>query len=307
MKKLVVCLAVLAMASLAHAGELTDDFEGYGQEFLGHALADSEQLDIVGKRGWVESAVDNSTGYDARVTGNWGGPHAGPGTTGIDALVMADTGYNHVAHSIGNMSVGDQVTLMFNVHATWVFGEIWIGLDTLVDNGVSANNETAMALQFGAGGGNSISYGFYQQTSGQTLGNPPSTSGGSHSGADSSTAGSRGWWTEVRMTMLHLAPGTSTWGIDSALVETRNITAWDQAVGGNPDYAHVDGSWISLGNMNINPAGIGDGDQSDFGQTIYIGLGGEGVHMDNLVVTPEPVTMALLGMGGLTLLRRRKK
>ena len=75
----------------------------------------------------------------------------------------------------------------------------------------------------GAGAGNSISYGFYQQASGQRLGSPPATFGGNHSGPDKATAGSVGRWTELRMTMLNLG-GNSTWGIDSALVETRNIT-----------------------------------------------------------------------------------
>ena len=178
-------LAMLGMVSLVHAGAFSDDFDGYG------TLSDSQQVSIVGQNGWVGSAVDNSTDYNADVTGNWGGSHPGAGTTGVDALAMG-SGYNHIAQDIGNLSVGDQISVMFNVWGGAPFGEIWVGNNKLVDNDVSANNETAIVLQMGAGGGGSISYGFYQQASGQRLGTPSSTFGGSHSGPDKSTAGEIG-------------------------------------------------------------------------------------------------------------------
>lgn len=290
-RRVFMVLVVSGLASIAQGGAFSDDFEGYGP------LSDSQMTPISGQNGWVNSAVDGSTNYAANVTGNWGGPHSGAGTGGVDALVMADSGYNHVAHSIGDLSVGDQVSVMFNVHANWVFGEIWVGLDTLVDNAVSANNETAMVLQMGAGG-SGISYGMYQQQSGWTLGNPSQSAGGTLSGPDGLSSGELGRWTEVRMTMLNLG-GNTTWGIDSATIETRNITQWDSG--------NTTGAWVNLGNMNLNPAGIGDGDQAANSQEIFVGLGGEGVHFDNLLITPEPMTMSLLGLGALAALRRRRR
>ncbi len=79
-------------------------------------------------------------------------------------------------------------------------------------------------------------------------------------------------------------------------------------LGGNQDFAHVDGSWVSLGHMNLNPDGIGDGDQSDYNNSVYLVLGGQDVHFDNRVVIPEPTSLGLLlvGAAGLFNFRRRR-
>jgi hypothetical protein len=263
------------LGGLIAGDRYTEDFEGYGEAFLGHPLADSETLNIVGKRGWVGSAVEQVSNFDADVTGNFGGPHPGVGTTGIDALVISDATYSHVAHSIDTLNVGDQITLMFNIPAVGLFGELWVGQASMVDNAVSDNNEVAMVLQLLDGPGNAIVYGAYQQQSGWTLGNPPASFGGNMAPAGpKEQAGAIAQWTEVRMTMLNLG-GISTLGIDSALVETRNIT--------ETDTGNHDGSWIPVGTMNMNPQGIG-GDGT--GGPIYIGLGGQGAHFDNLIAGP---------------------
>ena len=102
------------------------------------------------------------------------------------------------------------------------------------------------------------------------------------------------------------------------------VVAWTDASDGDsmhPLYtesvvktgALMDSQYVSLPALNIEDLVLDPGDDLLFSirsRTNTIGFDGYNVQLlDNVTITvvPEPATLALLGLGGLALLRRRKK
>ena len=282
MKKVIAILVVLYMASLAHADAHSDDFESYA------TLPDSVSIPLLGENGWVAAPVNSSSDANNTITGGWG--FAWDSSFSHGAVTDTAT-YDHVAVNVGRMAPGDQVSVMFDLWAAGWFAELWVGGADMVDG--SDWVEQALMVQASGSGASPghIGYNLYREEGGAENIN----AGGTITVADDN-AGRVGNWTEFRLTMLDQG-GNGTWGLDSALVETRNATRTRSG-------AH-DGSWITVGTFDMHVNGIG-GLTPNADSDIYIGIGGMGANMDNLLVTPEPATMVLLALGGMAGLLRRK-
>lgn len=284
-KKVMVVLMVLGLTPLAYGDAFSDSFENFGP------LADSVGVPFLPNAPWQAAPVNSSNDSNQQAIGGWGFSwDAAPPQLPV-AIVTDDLTYDHVAVNVGRMKPGDQVSVMFDLWNSSWFAELWVGGADMVDG---ANHvEQALMVQASGSGASPghIGYNLYREEGGAENIN----AGGTLTVANDN-AGRVGHWTEFRLTMLDQG-GNSTWGLDSALVETRNAFLTKSG-------AHT-GAWFTVGTFDTHVNGIG-GMTPNADSDIYIGLGGMGANMDNLVVTPEPMTMALLGLGSLAVLRRKR-
>jgi hypothetical protein len=88
-------------------------------------------------------------------------------------------------------------------------------------------------------------------------------------------------WRKVEIEVLG---GIATWKIDGLLIAT--VDASTVALGGGN---------ILFGHSDTNAGSSADPNDTLLNVTL----------IDNVVVTPEPASLALLGLGGLAMLRRR--
>jgi hypothetical protein len=267
-----VVLAVLGLAPQAYGNLFSDDFESYlpapHVEIPSPPFA---QTPILGKGGWVASHVNSSTASNNVVRIGWGIAFPNPEPDDPIGMVTDDQTYDHVAVNVGRLQAGDQISVMFDLWATDWFAELWVGGADIVDG--TNHVEQALMVQ-GSGSGASpghIGYNLFNEEGGAENNHPSGTLT-----VPDDNAGRVGHWTEVRLTMLDLG-GISTLGLDSALVETRNALRTKNGT--------HDGSWFTVGTFDMHVAGIGGYNATNSDSDIYIGLGGMGANIDNLLVT----------------------
>lgn len=179
---------------------------------------------------------------------------------------------------------------------------------TAVWPGASPQNQVFFGVTLD--GGSSVDYRVYSSAfpTGHPEGNGVFASGGGRNGSDpyytanfpggqaapaaqvglypgqtgTTEAGEIGFqWRHVEIEVLN---GIATWKIDGVLLATID-TAGLNLSGGN----------ILLGHSDTNASSSSDPNDTLLNVTL----------IDNLVVTPEPASFALLGLGGLAMLRRR--
>jgi hypothetical protein len=89
-------------------------------------------------------------------------------------------------------------------------------------------------------------------------------------------------WRDV---VINVSGGIATWSIDGLLIATVDTSS-----------IALDGSNILFGHHDTNGSSSADPNDSLLNVTL----------IDNIVVTPEPASLALLALGGVALLRRRR-
>ncbi len=234
LKNLLLSLALLGLVSRASADDFSDDFESYG-------ATSASEIALTGQGGWLtadgvdQSPPDSSGAY----------VHEDYGVGDSDGLYFKPGApYQHLAHSVGSLAAGDQVSLSFQISHAAGFTELWIG-DNRHVTGDSAGDEVAMHVEMGVSGANMYYYNLIQDS--------PNKSQTGNIELAEGAAGQRGQWAEVRMT-LDKVGGETTWGLDTATVEARNIT--------------LDTPFQTLGSFPMNTQGIGWDD-------LYLVLGGQ--------------------------------
>ena len=200
--------------------------------------------------------------------------------------------YQHIAHSLGTLGVGDQITFQVQINHASAFAEVWVG-DNRHVSGASPADEVSMHIEMGVTGNGNYYYNLIQDSPGKSsTGNIEDLTG---------DKGALANWVEVRMTMGKVG-GNTTFGLDTATVEARNLSTGT--------------AFSTVGTFPMNTQGIGFGATGSPGDTgpLYLVLGGQSgstpsriTIFDNITVTPEPGSMLLLLAGGLALLARRRR
>jgi len=290
MKKLVTMMVVMALAGVAHADPLYEDFDTYGVENSPpgtyEAGAGVNTLPLSGLGGWVPFDEGGATD-DVIIVDAWGPQHfttyPGTGDNGLYWRSPRTTGYAGVAHAVGSLSPGDVISWTMNIPSAPPFLHFKIGSN--LGDGNSGNN-SGWLLDMGYAANNKIGY------SGMT-GNPYD-------------AGAPGSWTEVELTLgaglntvdLRARNWTRQWNGDNPATSTVTNNA-------DPSNApwNVVGTFNTAGLIPATDAWIAFAGESPNSGSAYQ----HGIAIDQVNITPEPVTMALLGLGGLAVLRRRRR
>ena len=246
--KFFTLLAVLCMAVCAYADAFSDDFDSYNPP-----LAGPPGIALAGLGGWVTGEANGTTtSAGVKIYDNWGIGNS-------DGVFLEDaSGYEHVAHSVGSLAVGDQISVLFQIPESDDYAEIWVGNAKHVDG--TPNNEVSLWAKMSIGAGNFISYDLCSDS--------PARSSFNGIQRNDNKAGYQGQLAEIRMTMM--TSGGPALGIDSAVAEARNITTGSD--------------WQYIGVLPINAQGIG-------WNNIYVLLGGKGVVFDNLNVAHSPTAV----------------
>jgi hypothetical protein len=245
-KSCFVIIAVLTLTSLAIANPFSDNFESYNPPLHGNTP-------LTGKGGWVTGEANGTTiSAGVKIYDDWGVGNS-------DAVFIEDTGYEHIAHSIGSLEVGDQVTTIFQIpYGTSGYAEVWVGDARHVDG--TPNNEISLWVKMQISTGNFISYNLCSDS--------PETTSFNGIQRNDDRAGYGGHVNEVRLTMI--TSGGPAFGIDSAVIEARNVTTGSD--------------WQYIGVLPINTQSIG-------WDNIYIVLGGRNTIFDNLSVSHSPTAV----------------
>ena len=220
---LLVALSALCCGTIARGEAFSDDFESYG-------ATPALEIPLAGQGGWLtadgldQNPPDSSGAY----------VYQGFGVGDSDGVYFKpEAPYQNIAHSVGSLAAGDQISLSFQLNHPAGFAELWVG-DNRHVTGDSAGDEVSMHIEMGISGTNMYYYNLIQDS--------PTKTGTGNIELAEGVAGRRGHWAEVRMT-LDKVGGETTWGLDTATVEARSIS--------------LDTPFQTIGSFPMNSQGIG--------------------------------------------------
>ena len=146
MKVLFAVLFVLCILSMAHADTFSDNFESYNPPPDG-----PPGIALAGQGGWVTGEANGAaTSTGVKIYDDWGIGNS-------DAIFIEAPGYEHIAHSVGTLAVGDQIRILFQIaFDSPGYGELWVGDAKHVDG--TLDNEVSLWVRMSIGPGHLISY-----------------------------------------------------------------------------------------------------------------------------------------------------
>jgi hypothetical protein len=310
-RRVFMILVVLGLASMAQGDAFFEDFSdtGVGGTFEldntglpgDHAgtawetFFGGDYTSLNGKGGWVPGDYAGGNAGQVIMIDGWGanpdtpkeGVYDGSGWVSPYFVGGVNNNFNSVAHAIpGTLSAGDEISWLMNISHASSFMDVGIGTN-LSDGG---GNENWFHIEMGGATGNRTYYRAYPSAGASAVYN--------NTAADPSyDGGHMGTWQEVVVTM---GAGLNTIDIDS-----RNLTRYDDGGGGT--IVGI-GPWVNIA------TGQSTGGIASTGLEIqFSGQGGSNTNwsrsatFDVINITPEPMTMSLLGLGALAALRRRRR
>jgi len=308
-KKTMVVLLVLGLGSLAQGDTWFEDFSTYTLNNTGlpgdspdgggggtswASFFGGSYGELNGNGGWGPGDYAGGAANEIIMVDGWGanpdpaksGAYAHSGWVSPYFIGGSLNAFNSIAHAIpGTLSAGDEISWVMNVSHASSFMDVGIGTNLSDGSG----NENWIHIEMGGATGNRMYYRIYDSGgSGQIFNDQASD--------PRYDAGAMGTWQEVAVTM-----GA---GLNSIDLNTRNLTRYDDGFGGN--IVGI-GPWVNL----VSGHNIGSIPSTGL-EIMFSGQGGSANNwsrnatFDVVNITPEPMTMSLLGLGALAVLRRKR-